>query len=81
MAHPVSLALCNNIVLESEALLPRTIRGREVDQRGCLVDNYITLLNILLSRKAESLVSLQARLARCQHRLKEQEMPSRKKDP
>lgn len=51
----------------------------EVDQPGSLIDNYVTQLSFLLSRKAAGLVSLQARLARFQHRLKEQEILSRKK--
>ncbi|XP_059632734.1 kinesin-like protein KIN-13A [Cornus florida] len=51
----------------------------EVDQPGSLIDNYVAQLNFLLSRKAASLVSLQARLARFQHRLKEQEILSRKR--
>lgn len=53
----------------------------EVDQPGSLIDNYVTQLNFVLSRKAAGLVSLQARLARFQHRLKEQEILSRKKAP
>jgi hypothetical protein len=53
----------------------------EVDQPGSLIDNYVTQLSFLLSRKAAGLVSLQARLARFQHRLKEQEIISRKKPP
>ncbi|XP_071940282.1 kinesin-like protein KIN-13A [Coffea arabica] len=51
----------------------------EVDQPGSLIDNYVTQLSFVLSRKAASLVSLQARLARFQHRLKEQEILSRKR--
>jgi len=51
----------------------------EVDQPGSLIDNYVAQLNFLLSRKASSLVSLQARLARFQQRLKEEEILSRKK--
>ncbi|XP_066361018.1 kinesin-like protein KIN-13A [Miscanthus floridulus] len=51
----------------------------EVDEPGSLIDNYVTRLSFLLSRKAAGLVSLQARLARFQHRLKEQEILSRKK--
>ncbi|KAK4372590.1 hypothetical protein RND71_007974 [Anisodus tanguticus] len=39
----------------------------EVDQPGSLIDNYVTQLSFVLSRKAASLVSLQARLARFQH--------------
>ncbi|XP_049347722.1 kinesin-like protein KIN-13A [Solanum verrucosum] len=53
----------------------------EVDQPGSLIDNYVTQLSFVLSRKAASLVSLQARLARFQHRLKEQEILSRKRGP
>ncbi|XP_019180887.1 PREDICTED: kinesin-like protein KIN-13A [Ipomoea nil] len=53
----------------------------EVDQPGSLIDNYVTQLNFVLSRKAASLVSLQARLARFQHRLKEHEILSRKRQP
>ncbi|KAK1294056.1 Diatom spindle kinesin 1 [Acorus calamus] len=50
----------------------------EVDQPGSAIDNYVSQLNFVLSRKAAGLVSLQARLARFQHRLKEQEILSRK---
>jgi len=53
----------------------------EVDQPGSLIDSYVTQLSFVLSRKAASLVSLQARLARFQHRLKEQEILSRKRVP
>ena len=53
----------------------------EVDQPGSLIDNYVTQLSFVLSRKAASLVGLQARLARFQHRLKEQEILSRKRVP
>lgn len=53
----------------------------EVDQPGSLIDKYVTQLSFVLSRKAASLVSLQARLARFQHRLKEQEILSRKRVP
>ncbi|VFQ61069.1 unnamed protein product [Cuscuta campestris] len=53
----------------------------EVDQPGSHIDNYVSQLNFVLSRKAASLVSLQARLARFQHRLKEQEILSRKRPP
>ncbi|XP_062075702.1 kinesin-like protein KIN-13A [Humulus lupulus] len=53
----------------------------EVDQPGSLIDNYVAQLSFVLSRKAASLVSLQARLARFQHRLKEQEVLSRKRVP
>jgi hypothetical protein len=51
----------------------------EVDQPGSLIDNYVAQLSFLLSRKASGLVSLQARLARFQQRLKEQEILSRQK--
>ncbi|CAL5184383.1 unnamed protein product [Lathyrus oleraceus] len=50
----------------------------EVDQPGSRIDNYVAQLSFVLSRKAASLVGLQARLARFQHRLKEQEILSRK---
>ncbi|KAE8714204.1 Kinesin-13A [Hibiscus syriacus] len=53
----------------------------EVDQPGSQIDSYVTKLSFVLSRKAASLVSLQARLARFQHRLKEEEILSRKKVP
>lgn len=53
----------------------------EVDQPGSLIDNYVTQLSFVLSRKAAGLVGLQARLARFQHRLKEQEILSRKRVP
>lgn len=53
----------------------------EVEQPGSLIDNYVTQLNFVLSRKAAGLVSLQARLTRFQHRLKEQEILSRKRVP
>lgn len=51
----------------------------EVEQPGSLIDDYVSKLSIVLSRKAASLVSLQARLARFQNRLKEQEILSLKK--
>ncbi|KAH7847238.1 hypothetical protein Vadar_023555 [Vaccinium darrowii] len=53
----------------------------EVDQPGSGIDNYVSQLSFLLSRKAASLVSLQARLARFLHRLKEQEILSQKRVP
>ncbi|XP_031497624.1 kinesin-like protein KIN-13A isoform X1 [Nymphaea colorata] len=53
----------------------------EVDQPGSLIENYVSRLNFVLSRKVAGLVSLQARLARFQHRLKEQEILSRKRVP
>ncbi|RID63490.1 hypothetical protein BRARA_E02492 [Brassica rapa] len=53
----------------------------EVDKPGSMIENYVTQLSFVLSRKAAGLVSLQARLARFQHRLKEQEILSRKRVP
>lgn len=53
----------------------------EVDQPGSLIDNYVSQLGFLLSRKAAGLATLQGSLARFQHRLKEQEILSRKKVP
>ncbi|KAK7292265.1 hypothetical protein RIF29_08043 [Crotalaria pallida] len=74
-AHRKEIEDTMEIVREEMKLLA------EVDQPGSLIDNYVTQLNFLLSRKAASLVSLQARLARFQHRLKEQEILSRKRVP
>ncbi|XP_009383744.2 kinesin-like protein KIN-13A [Musa acuminata AAA Group] len=51
----------------------------EVDKPGSFIDDYVAKLGFVLSRKAAGLVSLQARLARFQQRLKEQEILSRKK--
>lgn len=53
----------------------------EVDRPGSFIDDYVGKLGFVLSRKAAGLVSLQARLARFQQRLKEQEILSRKKGP
>ncbi|KAE8704566.1 Kinesin-13A [Hibiscus syriacus] len=53
----------------------------EVDQQGSHIDNCVTQLSIVLSRKTAGLVSLQDRLARFQHRLKEQEILSQKRVP
>ncbi|RCV35772.1 hypothetical protein SEVIR_7G278200v4 [Setaria viridis] len=72
-AHRKEIENTMEIVREEMNLLA------EVDQPGSLIDNYVTQLSFLLSRKAAGLVSLQARLARFQHRLKEQEILSRKK--
>ncbi|KAM0947661.1 putative plus-end-directed kinesin ATPase [Dioscorea sansibarensis] len=72
-AHRKEIENTMDIVREEMNLLA------EVDQPGSLIDNYVTQLNFVLSRKAAGLVSLQARLARFQHRLKEQEILSRKK--
>ncbi|XP_028751672.1 kinesin-like protein KIN-13A [Neltuma alba] len=72
-AHRKEIEDTMEIVREEMKLLA------EVDQPGSRIDNYVTQLSIMLSRKAASLVGLQARLARFQHRLKEQEILSRKK--
>ncbi|KAH0784858.1 hypothetical protein KY290_004456 [Solanum tuberosum] len=74
-AHRKEIEDTMEIVREEMKLLA------EVDQPGSLIDNYVTQLSFVLSRKAASLVSLQARLARFQHRLKEQEILSRKRGP
>ncbi|KAG8636566.1 hypothetical protein MANES_15G011900v8 [Manihot esculenta] len=74
-AHRKEIEDTMEIVREEMKLLA------EVDQPGSLVDNYVTQLSFVLSRKAAGLVSLQARLARFQHRLKEQEILSRKRVP
>ncbi|KAJ8620571.1 hypothetical protein MRB53_029100 [Persea americana] len=75
LAHRKEIEETMEIVREEMKLLS------EVDQPGSLIDNYVTQLSFVLSRKAAGLVSLQARLARFQHRLKEQEILSRKKVP
>ncbi|XP_039015622.1 kinesin-like protein KIN-13A isoform X2 [Hibiscus syriacus] len=74
-AHRKEIEGTMEIVCEEMKLLA------EVDQPGSHIDNYVTQLSFVLSRKAASLVSLQARLARFQHRLKEQEILSRKRVP
>ncbi|KAJ6848623.1 kinesin-like protein KIN-13A [Iris pallida] len=74
-AHRKEIENTMEIVREEMNLLA------EVDQPGSLIDNYVSQLNFVLSRKAAGLVSLQARLARFQHRLKEQEILTRKKAP
>ncbi|KAL7104934.1 hypothetical protein ACP275_07G013300 [Erythranthe tilingii] len=74
-AHRKEIEDTMEIVREEMKLLS------EVDQPGSHIDNYVTQLSFVLSRKAASLVSLQARLARFQHRLKEQEILSRKRVP
>ncbi|XP_049364010.1 kinesin-like protein KIN-13A [Solanum verrucosum] len=74
-AHRKEIEDTMEIVREEMKLLA------EVDQPGSRIDNYVTQLSFVLSRKAASLVSLQARLARFQHRLKEQEILSRKRVP
>ncbi|XP_047319435.1 kinesin-like protein KIN-13A [Impatiens glandulifera] len=72
-AHRKEIEDTMEIVREEMKLLA------EVDQPGSMIDNYITQLSFVLSRKAAGLVSLQARLARFQHRLKEQEILSTRK--
>lgn len=49
----------------------------EVDQPGSRIDRYVSQLNYVLSRKAAGIVNLQARLARFQRHLKEQEILTR----
>ncbi|CAO2184629.1 unnamed protein product [Urochloa humidicola] len=72
-AHRKEIENTMEIVREEMNLLA------EVDQPGSLIDNYVAQLSFLLSRKASGLLSLQARLARFQQRLKEQEILSRQK--
>ncbi|KAL1548455.1 Kinesin-like protein KIN-13A [Salvia divinorum] len=72
-AHRKEIEDTMEIVREEMKLLA------EVDQPGSHIDNYVTQLSFVLSRKAASLVSLQARLARFQNRLREQEILSRKR--
>ncbi|XP_060212707.1 kinesin-like protein KIN-13A isoform X2 [Lycium barbarum] len=74
-AHRKEIEDTMEIVREEMKLLA------EVDQPGSLIDNYVTQLSYVLSRKAASLVSLQSRLSRFQHRLKEQEILSRRRGP
>ncbi|XP_059318404.1 kinesin-like protein KIN-13A isoform X2 [Lycium ferocissimum] len=75
VAHRKEIEDTMEIVREEMKLLA------EVDQPGSLIDNYVTQLSYVLSRKAASLVSLQSRLSRFQHRLKEQEILSRRRGP
>ncbi|KAG6764928.1 hypothetical protein POTOM_032417 [Populus tomentosa] len=56
-AHRKEIEDTMEIVREEMKLLA------EVDQPGSLIDNYVTQLSFVLSRKAAGLVSLQARLA------------------
>ncbi|KAL9232798.1 hypothetical protein vseg_007864 [Gypsophila vaccaria] len=72
-AHRKEIEDTMEIVREEMKLLA------EVEQPGSQIDNYVSQLSFVLSRKAAGLVSLQARLARFQHRLKEQEILSRKR--
>ncbi|GMH29305.1 hypothetical protein Nepgr_031148 [Nepenthes gracilis] len=57
-AHRKEIEDTMEIVREEMKLLA------EVDQPGSFIDNYVTQLSFVLSRKAAGLVSLQARLAR-----------------
>ncbi|KAL0743331.1 hypothetical protein Bca4012_084844 [Brassica carinata] len=75
IAHRKEIEDTMEIVREEMKLLA------EVDKPGSMIENYVTQLSFVLSRKAAGLVSLQARLARFQHRLKEQEILSRKRVP
>ncbi|KAG6575068.1 Kinesin-like protein KIN-13A [Cucurbita argyrosperma subsp. argyrosperma] len=72
-AHRKEIEDTMEIVREEMKLLA------EVDQPGSHIESYVTQLSFVLSRKAAGLVSLQARLARFQHRLKEQEILTRKR--
>ncbi|KAF9677988.1 hypothetical protein SADUNF_Sadunf08G0165200 [Salix dunnii] len=57
VAHRKEIEDTMEIVREEMKLLA------EVDQPGSLIDNYVTQLSFVLSRKAAGLVSLQARLS------------------
>ncbi|CAL0301612.1 unnamed protein product [Lupinus luteus] len=74
-AHRKEIEDTMEIVREEMKLLA------EVDQPGSYIDNYVSQLSFVLSRKAASLVGLQARLVRFQNRLKEHEILSRKRVP
>ncbi|XP_078439706.1 P-loop containing nucleoside triphosphate hydrolases superfamily protein isoform X2 [Wolffia australiana] len=74
-AHRKEIEDTMEIVREEMKLLA------EVDRPGSLIDNYVNQLSFVLSRKAAGLVTLQACLARFQHRLKQQEILSTKKIP
>uniref|UniRef100_A0A0D6R153 Kinesin-like protein n=1 Tax=Araucaria cunninghamii TaxID=56994 RepID=A0A0D6R153_ARACU len=71
-AHRKEIEDTMEIVREEMQLLA------DVEQPGSLIDNYVSRLSTVLSHKAAGLVSLQARLARFQNRLKEQEILSQK---
>lgn len=49
----------------------------EVDQPGSQIDRYVAQLNHVLSRKVAGIVNLQARLAKFQRHLMEQEILGR----
>ncbi|XP_010548988.1 PREDICTED: kinesin-like protein KIN-13A [Tarenaya hassleriana] len=74
-AHRKEIEDTMEIVREEMKLLA------EVERPGSMIDDYVTQLSFVLSRKAAGLVSLQSRLARFQHRLKEHEILSRKRAP
>lgn len=70
-AHRLEVEDTMELVREEMKLLT------EVDQPGSRIDRYVSQLSYLLSRKAAGIVNLQARLARFQRHLKEQEILSR----
>ncbi|CAA6663444.1 unnamed protein product [Spirodela intermedia] len=72
-AHRKEIEDTMEIVREEMKLLA------EVDQPGSLIDDYVTRLSYILSRKVAGLVGLQARLTRFQHRLKEQDILSNRR--
>ena len=81
---------CINAILEQEESLITTHRKEiedtmeivseemklltEIDQLGSRIDRYVSQQSFVLSHKAAGLVNLQARLARFQQHLKEQEI-------
>lgn len=67
-AHRKEIEDTMEIVREEMKLLT------EIDQPGSRIDRYVSQLSFVLSRKAAGLVNLQARLARFQQHLKEQEI-------
>eukprot|EP00249_Psilotum_nudum_P022165 c28399_g1_i2 orf=163-2601(+) len=70
-AHRLEVEDSMELVREEMKLLS------EVDQPGSLIDCYVSQLSYVLSRKAAGIVNLQARLARFQRHLKEQEILGR----
>nr|AMS24242.1 kinesin 13b protein [Marsilea vestita] len=70
-AHRLEVEDTMELVREEMRLLT------EVDQPGSRIDKYVSQLSYVLSRKAAGIVNLQARLARFQRHLKEQEILSR----
>lgn len=67
-AHRKEIEDTMEIVREEMKLLT------EIDQPGSRIDRYVSQLSFVLSRKAAGLVNLQARLARFQQHLKEQDI-------